>query len=154
MDVKEAASAAAPHDPSSQMPTDPAERVRGGAVALSPYLGSRMVAGHLLSRPVFVRELLPQDLKLEIEELSQQEAITVAGFLARVVGTAHARQLNASDRARWLAELGRRQGVSLEAPSWLWNAVVDLVAIHEAAYLEHCRRFALKAERDQPHAAD
>jgi len=29
----------------------------------------------------------------------------------------------------------------------LWNAVVDLVAVHEAAYLEHCRRFALKGQR-------
>jgi len=154
MDIKEAASAAAPHDTNAPMPEDPAERVKAGAVALSPYLGSRMVAGHLLHRPVFVRELLPQDLKLEIEELSQHEALTVAGFLARVVGAAHARQLNAADRARWLAELERGEGSSLEAPSWLWNAVVDLVAIHEAAYLEHCRRFALKGERSRSDAAD
>ena len=34
---------------------------------------------------------------------------------------------------------------SLEAPSWLWNSVVDLVAAHEAAYLQHCRRYALDA---------
>jgi uncharacterized protein (DUF2252 family) len=147
MDIKEAASAAAPHDEGSEMPVDPAERVREGAIALSPYLGSRMVPGRLLGRSVFVRELLPQDLKLDIEELTQNEAVTVASFLARVVGYAHARQLNAADRARWLAELGRSHGTALAAPSWLWNAVVDLVAIHEAAYLEHCRRFALKGER-------
>lgn len=147
MDIKEAAAAAAPHDQSSQMPADPAERVKAGATALSPHLGSRMVAGRLLDRPVFVRELLPQDLKLEIEGLTQEEAVTVAGFLARVVGSAHARQLNAVDRARWLAELGRSRDAAFEAPSWLWNAVVDLVSVHEAAYLEHCRRFALKEQR-------
>ena len=153
MDVKEAASAAAPFDPIAPMPADPAERVREGATALSPYLGARMVAGHLLDRPVFVRELLPQDLKLEIEELSQDEAVTVAGFLARVVGKAHARQLNAADRSRWLAELERGEGAALEAPSWLWDAVVDLVAVHEAAYLEHCRRFALKGEHERQGAS-
>jgi len=154
MDIKEATSAAAPHDPDAPMPEDPAARVRQGATALSPYLGSRMVVGHLLDRPVFVRELLPQDLKLEIEELSRDEAVAVAGFLARVVGTAHARQLNAVDRGRWLAELERQHDVSIEAPSWLWNAVVDLVAIHEAAYLEHCRRFALRASRGRSDAVD
>lgn len=113
-----------------------------------------MVAGHLLDRSVFVRELLPQDLKLEIEELSRDEAVAVAGFLARVVGTAHARQLNAVDRGRWLAELERQHDVSIEAPSWLWNAVVDLVAVHEAAYLEHSRRFALRASRGRLDAVD
>jgi uncharacterized protein (DUF2252 family) len=33
----------------------------------------------------------------------------------------------------------------MDAPSWLWSGVVDLVAIHERAYLDHCRRYALKA---------
>ena len=31
----------------------------------------------------------------------------------------------------------------LQAPSWLWTSVVDLVATHEAASLEHCRRFPI-----------
>jgi uncharacterized protein (DUF2252 family) len=145
MDIKEATSAAAPHDQSAHMPADDAERVKQGALALSPFLGSRMVSAHLLGRPVFIRELLPQDLKLEIERLSQDEAVSVAAYLARVVGVAHAGQLNAADRARWLAELGRTRGSPLDAPSWLWDAVVDLVAIHEAAYLQHCRRYALGA---------
>jgi hypothetical protein len=37
--------------------------------------------GTPLGQPVFVRELLAQDLKLEIERLSQDEAISVAGDL-------------------------------------------------------------------------
>ncbi|OLP49411.1 DUF2252 family protein [Allorhizobium taibaishanense] len=147
MDVKEAARAAAPTDPSADMPSDDGERVCQGALALSPHLGRRMASGRLLGRAVFVRELLPQDLKLEIDTLSQEEAVSVAEFLAYIVGRAHARQLDAAARLRWIAELGRSNGSPLEAPIWLWNAVVELVSIHEAAYLEHCRRFALKLER-------
>jgi uncharacterized protein (DUF2252 family) len=44
--------------------------------------------------------------------------------------------------AAWLKELGKHRSGSLDAPSWLWNSVVDLGATHEAAYLEHCRRWA------------
>jgi uncharacterized protein (DUF2252 family) len=25
----------------------------------------------------------------------------------------------------------------------LWSSVVELIALHEAAYLDHCRRYAL-----------
>jgi uncharacterized protein (DUF2252 family) len=79
---------------------------------------------------VFVRELLPQDLKLEIEYLTRDEAMEMAEFLARVVGRGHARQMDAAEREQWLAELRRGQAGSLDAPSWLWNSVVDLVAAH------------------------
>jgi hypothetical protein len=34
---------------------------------------------------------------------------------------------------------------SLDAPIWLWSSVVALVANHEAASLEHCRKFAAAA---------
>ena len=67
----------------------------------------------------------------------------VAEFLAHVVGRGHARQLDAPDRAEWLAELRRNRSRSMDAPSWLWNSVVDLVGAHEAAYLQHCRRYAM-----------
>ena len=36
---------------------------------------------------------------------------------------------------------------SLDAPTWLWSSVIDLIGIHERAYLEHCRRFALESEK-------
>jgi hypothetical protein len=68
------------------MPRDDAELVIAGASNLSPFLGERMIAGQLLEKSVFVRELLPQDLKIEIEHLSRNEAMEVAEFLARVVG--------------------------------------------------------------------
>lgn len=143
MDVKEAIVAAAPRLADADMPRDNAERVVTGARNLSPFLGSRMVATRLLNKAVFVRELLPQDLKLEIERLTPEEAMDVAEFLARIVGRGHAQQMSIGDRQRWLAELLKSRTKSLDAPSWLWTSVVDLVAAHEAAYLEHCRRWAL-----------
>jgi hypothetical protein len=106
-------------------------------------LGGRMQSANILGKDVFVRELLPQDLKLEIEALSVDEAKDVAEFLARVVGRAHNRQMSGPERKKWLAEIKRNRTKSLDAPSWLWNSVVDLVGIHEAAYLQHCRRYAL-----------
>ncbi len=142
VDVKEAAKAAAPHAARSAMPKDNAERVVEGARRLAPYLGERMRASRLLDRPVFVRELRPQDLKLEIARMTAEEAVAVARFLAGVVGRAHARQMTDADRALWAQELDRNRSRSLDAPSWLWTSVVDLMALHEAAYLDHCRRYA------------
>ena len=149
-DVKEAVTAAAPRRTKAQMPRDQAERVVTGAGCLSPYLGGRMVASRLLDTPVFVRELLPQDLKIELENLTRDEAVEVAGFLAHVVGRAHARQMDASNRQRWQAELRKSRSKTLDAPSWLWNSVVALVSLHEAAYLEHCRRWAVDDGHDIP----
>jgi uncharacterized protein (DUF2252 family) len=147
VDVKEAVTAFAPRYADSQMPATNAERVVQGARNLSPFLGERMVATRLLDRSVFIRELLPQDLKLELDELTQAEASEVARYLAQVVGRAHARQLDTAQRRSWRKELGRRRPKSIEAPSWLWGSVVELVASHEAAYLNHCRRYALERAR-------
>ncbi len=144
IDIKQAVPAAAPHSATAEMPKDNAQRVVTGAQHLSPYLGSRMLAEHLLKQPVFIRELLPQDLKLEIEQFSRQEAIETADFLARVLGHAHARQLSGADRKTWLTELQKNRTKTLEAPNWLWVSVVELVSLHEAAYLNHCRRFAMQ----------
>jgi uncharacterized protein (DUF2252 family) len=149
MDVKEAIAAAAPRSETADMPGDNADRVVAGARHLSPFLGARMLPARLLGKSVFIRELLPQDLKLEIERLTRDEATEMADFLAMVVGRAHARQMNVTDRSQWLGELRRRRSKSLDAPSWLWNSVVDLVAVHEAAYLQHCRRYAA-GEDDLP----
>jgi uncharacterized protein (DUF2252 family) len=86
---------------------------------------------------------LPQDMKLTIDELSPTDATEVGRFLAGVVGKAHARQMNEADRRAWLAVLRGRRSKTLDAPSWLWKSVVPLISNHEAAYLEHCRRFML-----------
>ena len=143
MDVKEAVSAAAPRYSGKKMPQDQAQRVVEGAAHLSPHLGNRMTSGKIEQRSVFIRELLPQDLKLEIERLNVSDAKKAASFLAGVVGKAHARQMDTATRNSWAKELERQRSKSLDAPSWLWYSVVSLIGSHEVAYLEHCRKYAI-----------
>ena len=145
VDIKEAVPAAAPAYAGTAMPADHAQRVVDGARHLSPHLGDRMLATELMGRPVFLRELLPQDLKLEIEQLTREEATQVAAFLGGIVGKAHARQMDGATALAWRAQLRKGRSKTLDAPNWLWNSVVDLVASHEAGYLQHCRRYALRA---------
>jgi uncharacterized protein (DUF2252 family) len=146
VDIKEATQAAAPHAPRIVMPRDHAKRVVEGARHLSPALGNRMRAATLLDRPVFIRELLPQDLKLEIEQMGRSEALKVARFLAMVMGHAHSRQMDSATRRAWRKELQRNRSKSLDAPSWLWSSVLDLMGEHERGYLEHCRKYVLQGE--------
>jgi uncharacterized protein (DUF2252 family) len=145
IDIKEAIPAAAPRTTGCKMPRDNAKRVVEGARQLAPALGERMKAARLLGKSVFLRELLPQDLKLEIDQISHEEAVGAATFLAAVLGKAHGRQMDLSARKGFIRDLKRRSSKRLDAPSWLWSSVVDLAGIHEVAYLEHCRQYALAA---------
>jgi uncharacterized protein (DUF2252 family) len=86
---------------------------------------------------------VPQDLKLEIDQLSRSEAVNSARYLAEVVGKSHARQMDAATRREFASSLRSRRSASLDAPSWLWSSVVELASMHETAYYEHCRRYAL-----------
>lgn len=143
IDIKEATPAAAPIASRARMPKDHAERVVEGAKHLSPALGDRMLASKLLGRSVVIRELMPQDLKLEIDQLSRKEAVNSARYLAEVVGKAHARQMDHATRREFASTFIQRRAAPLNAPSWLWSSVVELASAHESAYLEHCRRYAL-----------
>jgi uncharacterized protein (DUF2252 family) len=143
VDLKEATTAAAPRASAMTMPRDNAVRVVTGARALSPNLGQRMLPTRLLGKAIVVRELMPQDLKFETGRLSQDEAVDLAAYLAGVVGKAHGRQMTADERSRWRAALETAKSARLDAPTWLWTCVADLVGVHERAYLEHCRLFAL-----------
>ncbi len=144
MDIKEGVAAAAPRAVDVIMPRDNAVRVVTGAKALSPNLGERMIAARLLEKGVVVRELMPQDLKLEVNQITHDKAIALASYLAGVLGRAHGRQMDRETRAAWLRDLKSAHAGDLDAPGWLWSSVVALLSIHEAAYLEHCRVFALK----------
>ena len=125
------------------MPANNAERVVTGARNLSPFLGDRMIAANIGGRQVVIRELRPQDLKFELQGLQRSEATAIARVMAGVVGRAHGRQLKTPERRAWAKELKGRHRKGLDAPRWLWGGVLDLSALHEAAYLEHCRRYAL-----------
>ena len=148
IDLKEATAAAVPGGNTYPNQTH-AERVVSGACALSPNLGDRMLAVTLMRRPVVLRELMPQDLKFDLDRVSQEEAIAAARYLAGVVGRAHGRQMDAQTRAAWKAELHKQHSKSLDAPSWLWSSVVSLIGEHEVAYLEHCRRFSALSTETQ-----
>ena len=147
LDIKEATSAAAPRSATAAMPANDAERVVCGARALSPHLGDRMLAARLSHHNVVVRELRPQDMKFDFTGLSEPDAIATARLLAGIVGRAHGRQMSAGDRKSWAKELQTRHSKGLEAPRWLWSSILDLAALHEAAYLEHCRQYALGESR-------
>ena len=147
LDVKQAVDALAPWSIPIPERMSPGERVLEGARRLAPALGERMTVATVADRSVFVRELLPQDLKVELDHVSAEQARSIAHYLGLVVGRAHARQLDADARRSWHAEMASHRTTDLDAPSWLWRAVIDLVAVHERAYLEHCRRYALDASR-------
>lgn len=123
-----------------------AERVVAGANAVSPYLGERMMAVDVCGHPMFVRELRPQDLKIEVDQFTRSEAVRAASYLAFVVGRAHARQMNEATRLSWSECLCVESLGSLEAPPWLWQSVVALADRHESGYLEHCRKYALASD--------
>lgn len=144
LDFKEATKSVAPVAHDAHMPKDNADRVVEGARALSPNLGDRMLSQRLLGKSMVVRELLPQDLKIELEQFTGAEAARAARYLAEVVGRGHGRQLDEGGREEWVKTLNQRRTGGLDAPNWLWSAVVDLSSNHEGAYLEHCRRYALQ----------
>jgi uncharacterized protein (DUF2252 family) len=141
VDIKEAVAAAAPKASRARMPKDPAQRVVEGAKRLSPALGERMMASKLLGRSIVIRELMPQDLKLEIDQLSRAEAVNSARYLAEVIAKAHARQMDDSMRREYAGSFTGSKANRANAPNWLWASVVELAAAHESAYLEHCRRY-------------
>jgi len=111
MDVKEAHASCVPAM-ARGVPVQPAERLLAGARALTPALGERMRAGDVLGTPVIVRELMPQDMKLDIRRLQPNQAQRMADYLGAVVGYAHARQLSTEDRQawhrKWSADAARR----------------------------------------------
>jgi uncharacterized protein (DUF2252 family) len=81
-----------------------------------------------------MRELLPEDLKLEVDKISREEGMKAARYLAMVVGKAHARQMDVATRAKWRDELGCNRSTNFDAPHWLWSSIVELVTSHEGAF--------------------
>jgi len=147
LDLKQAVKPVAPWAVGTDPGFSPGVRVLEGARRLAPALGTRMLAGTLLDRSVFVRELLPQDLKVELDRIDPTDARRLAFYLGKVVGRAHRRQMTMEQTLAWTTEMAAHRTKNLDAPSWLWQALIQLVALHEHAYLEHCRRYAMAAAR-------
>jgi uncharacterized protein (DUF2252 family) len=81
-----------------------------------------------------VRELLPQDFKVELDHKVELDRMT------------RSQAIEPATRRAWRDELGRKHPGDLDAPSWLWQSVADQLVDHERTYLDHCRVFA--HERD------
>ncbi len=142
VDMKEAAPSVTPRHPGGKTPEDDAERVIAAARQMAPHFGERMMAAELLGRRVVVRELWPEEKKARLTALEAGEVEGIGAFLGGLVARAHARQLTSHEAADWLAELKggkQKRGV---APDWLWHTLVDLIGVHETAYLLHCRKVA------------
>lgn len=140
LDIKDAPPAAAPRSEGASMPRDNAERVVTAAKALSPGLGNRMRALRMLDRPMVLRELAPEDLKIESDHLPPLAMNAIAAYLGWVLGESHARQMSADERKQWRGRLRQSRSTRVDTPSWLWQAIVDALASHERGYLQHCRR--------------
>jgi uncharacterized protein (DUF2252 family) len=152
LDIKEGDRVVSLPEDTPGVPRHQGQRVVLGARALSPGLGYRMVYGTIAGHEVFARELMPQDLKVELPLLDDVEARATAHALASIVGRAHSRQLDSAQCREWAATLRKAETRSLDAPGWLWSSVVALIGIHERAYLEHCRRYALAGEKARDEA--
>ncbi|MBE1161560.1 DUF2252 family protein [Dyella acidiphila] len=144
MDIKEAGPALVPvRSNASHAISDHGSRVVKAATQLSPHLGLRMQSTHMLGKSFFVRQLMPQDMKLDIRSLRPGSAGELAVYLGYILGRAHMRQMSPDIRQAWKKDLNRARRKSVDAPSWLWDATVGLLADLEAAYLEHCRRHVM-----------
>gem|GEM_PF-3651979 len=51
---------------------------------MSPALNERMISERFLEHRVFIQKLLPQDLKLELYQMSIEGAIRMSSYLAYV----------------------------------------------------------------------
>ena len=133
VDIKEANPAAAPRarvkvDAHGQCQASS----RGRAAPVARIGEAHDGVPRLLGRSVFLRELMPQDLKLEIDQLSRDEAVSAARFLAGVVGKAHARQYGSTPSgSEFRKEPPAARSKRMDAPPWLWSSVVELAATHE-----------------------
>jgi uncharacterized protein (DUF2252 family) len=78
---------------------------------------------------MFVRRLSPQEDKLELESLQDDDLDALATYLGALVGRAHARGATKPPRKRW----------SAEDCAGIIDRAIAVAGIHEAAYLSLCK---------------
>jgi len=105
LDVKEAAETDAPAARGASFPKSNADRVVAGASQLSPFLGQRMIPTSMIGKEFFVKELRPQDLKFDLSEITQKQAVLTARLFGSVLGRGHSRQMTADIRRKWAKAL-------------------------------------------------
>ena len=141
LDIKEALPGVAPRAAAWPTPRDNADRIIAGARILCPRFGERMIGASVLGKSLIVRELMPEEKKAKLAGLEEGELRSVGAFLGAIVARAHARQLTATQARAWLRSF-RGRGRGRPVPTWLWETFVNLVGVHESAYLQHCETVA------------
>jgi uncharacterized protein (DUF2252 family) len=68
-----------------------------------------------------------------MDQLTREQVIEAARFLAAIVGTSHAEQMDRNTRKKWQMILKQNRSKNLDGPSWLWTGVIELVGRHESA---------------------
>jgi hypothetical protein len=89
---------------------------------MTPLRGSDLpgvTTAQMLDRSVVLRELMPKELKLDIDRLSREEAVNSTRYLAEIVGNAPAQQMDAATRKEFSARFRVPKSAPLDAPSWL-----------------------------------
>lgn len=86
---------------------------------------------------MFVRRLSPQEDKLELESLQDDDLDALATYLGALVGRAHARGATKPPRKRWSE--GDCAGIV--------DRAIAVAGIHEAAYLSLCKLAGTKRAR-------
>jgi hypothetical protein len=82
-----------------------------------------------------------------MERLTQEEAIAATHSWPLWWAMRMRAKMEASVRNDWRRDLNLCRRKTLDARSWLWTSVVELVSSHELAYLEHCRRCTVPANK-------
>jgi hypothetical protein len=83
-----------------------------GSKSVISLLGERMLVGRFADKSVIMHELIPQDLKFEMEGFTQDEAVGIASLFASVIGKA---QVVASNGA---ASGGRTHDIRCHRPAF------------------------------------
>jgi hypothetical protein len=85
-----------------------------------------MRADHLQQRSVVIGELLPKTSNSKLTRSIKPKRCTWRNTCRQ-------------------SSLRRGSSKTIDAPSWLWNSIVELVGSHEIGYFDHCRLSALAA---------
>jgi uncharacterized protein (DUF2252 family) len=107
---------------------EPAERVASAIGACLPQPPRMVGATRLRGESMFVRRLTPQEDKLDLAKLADDELEPLARHLGALMGAAHRRGAKRLPRKPW--QVDDRAGVLARA--------IALAGAHEAMYLAYC----------------
>jgi uncharacterized protein (DUF2252 family) len=110
-------------------PSEPAERVHAGVVACLEHPPRMVGTTKLDGASLFVRRLAPQEDKLDLSRLKEEDLEALAEYLGFLLGRAHRRGKTKLPSEPWSTKDRRT----------LLDRAIVISGIHEASYLAMCR---------------